>query len=401
MGCCLCAASIRSLAVRARTDRRSSSSRSSSIMCAVASSAARTFCSVARVSGVVAPSRGSGAGESGASDLATELPEGFLRVAGRALCFQQYGSFDGQPSDFNAELRPFRSPALGSEFSPGLIWVAFPEGAERAADESFEEKNEPLSPGPEWSQRGIQYSEAASKTMTPRATAILSSRVSCFRTRGTSPDIFSTQKSHQFASHAPLVISNDNRGKTARQRAKAANNLTWMQEVARWEPAWKQTFLGIDDEKLLKITQCAVESVLIGHGLPPEPAKDDRTMMEDLTLESREFSEGRALNSRRGPIIRDGGAAGIDREVALPYCLHQIPADIREPIRLLSSSFVEAAIALNTIGDGLRARGAGRPDGAASRSLQALRFGNWISGSWSLLGGKSGEKKSSARIRRQ
>jgi hypothetical protein len=83
--------------------------------------------------------------------------------------------------------------------------------------------------------------------MTPRATAILRSKVLCFRVRETSSGIFSTRKPHQFRSRAPLVISNDNRGKRARQRAGAADNLTWMQEVAPLEPARKQTFLEIDD----------------------------------------------------------------------------------------------------------------------------------------------------------
>jgi hypothetical protein len=103
-------------------------------------------------------------------------------------------------------------------------------------------------------------------------------------------------------------------------------------------------------------------------------------MTEDLTPESREPSEGRAVTRGAARALRDGDAAGIDREVTLPYCLQQIPADIREPIGLCSFPFLGAAIALNTIGDGLRARGASPLEGAASRSLQPLRFGNRISG---------------------
>ena len=60
-------------------------------------------------------------------------------------------------------------PEPNSGFVSGAGRDAAAEGAEL-----FDEKNEPLSPGPGCSQRGIAYSADARITMTPRATKMLS-----------------------------------------------------------------------------------------------------------------------------------------------------------------------------------------------------------------------------------
>jgi len=60
-------------------------------------------------------------------------------------------------------------PEADSGFVAGAGRDAAAEGAEL-----FDEKNDPLSPGPGCSQRGIAYSADARTTMTPRATKMLS-----------------------------------------------------------------------------------------------------------------------------------------------------------------------------------------------------------------------------------
>src|ERR1700733_13774662 len=96
---------------------------------------------------------------------------------------------------------------------------------------SFDEKNEPLSPGPGCSHRGIAYSADARSTMTPRATRTLSMGVLTLPVCVLPRDIFRTMVAHQPVPSAPLVIPNDNRRKNPRQRAGRADNLTWMQKV--------------------------------------------------------------------------------------------------------------------------------------------------------------------------
>jgi hypothetical protein len=92
--------------------------------------------------------------------------------------------------------------------------------------------------------------------MMPSATMTLSigvlTRPVCVLPR----DIFCTMSAHQLVPPAPLVISNDNRRKNARQRAVSSDNLTWMQKIgllgkkskcpcaAAWYPTLFGNFLG-------------------------------------------------------------------------------------------------------------------------------------------------------------
>ena len=114
------------------------------------------------------------------------------------------------------------------ESAPGFIDGAGRDAAAEGA-ELFDEKNDPLSPGPECSHRGIAYSAHARSAMTPTATSTLNAKV--LIPLCVSRDIFCTIGAHPLALPASLVISNDNRRKNARQRAATVGNLTWMQKV--------------------------------------------------------------------------------------------------------------------------------------------------------------------------
>jgi hypothetical protein len=104
-------------------------------------------------------------------------------------------------------------------------------GRDTAAEgaELFDEKKDPLAPGPGCSHRGIAYSAHARSAMTPRATSTLSAKV--LIPLCVSRDILCTIGAHQPALPASLVIPDDNRRKNARQRAATAGNLSWMQKV--------------------------------------------------------------------------------------------------------------------------------------------------------------------------
>jgi hypothetical protein len=122
-------------------------------------------------------------------------------VAVRFFRSQHCASPVGHGSDFsegNFGLTDLRLPwtAAGSEPGPGFIDGAGREsgadgpGAGLFEEELFEEKNDPLSPGPECSHLGIAYSAPARSAMTPSATRILSVTVLTPRVCVSSPDIF-------------------------------------------------------------------------------------------------------------------------------------------------------------------------------------------------------------------
>jgi len=100
-------------------------------------------------------------------------------------------------------------PAAVSEPGPGFIDGAGREagadgpGAGLFEEKLFEEKNDPLSPGPECSHLGIAYSAAARSAMTPSATRILSVTVLTPRVCVSPPDIFCTVNAHPLV---PLAL---------------------------------------------------------------------------------------------------------------------------------------------------------------------------------------------------
>ena len=151
---------------------------------------------------------------SGSEGDAWEPTAGFaegLFAAVRFFRSQQRASPFGHGSDFsegNFGFTDLRLPwtVAGSEPGPG-----FTDGAGRDAgadgpdgglfeEKLFEEKNDPLSPGPECSHLGIAYSAPARSAMTPSATRILSVTVLTPRVCVSPPDIFCTVNAH------PLVF---------------------------------------------------------------------------------------------------------------------------------------------------------------------------------------------------
>ena len=67
--------------------------------------------------------------------------------------------------------------------------------------------------------------------MTPRATSMPSMGVLTLPVCVPPRDIFCTMVAHQLLPAAPLVVSNNNRRKNARQRVGGSDNLIWMQKV--------------------------------------------------------------------------------------------------------------------------------------------------------------------------
>jgi hypothetical protein len=181
---------------------------------------------------------------SGSEGDAWEPTPGFaegLFAAVRFFRSQQRASPFGHGSDFsegNFGFTDLRLPwtVAGSEPGPGFTDGA---GLDAGADgpdgglfeeKLFEEKNDPLSPGPECSHLGIAYSAPARSAMTPSATRILSVTVLTPRVCVSPPDIFFAVNAHKPVLLALPVISNHTRRKNAKQRAGKSLICFWMRK---------------------------------------------------------------------------------------------------------------------------------------------------------------------------
>lgn len=162
-------------------------------------------------------------------------------MAVRFFRSQHCASPVGHGSDFsegNFGFTDLRLPwtVAGSEPGSGFTDGAGREsgadgpGAELFEGKLFDEKNDPLSPGPECSHLGIAYSAPARSAMTPSATRILSVTVLTPRVCVSSPDIFFAVNAHKPVLLALPVISNHTRRKNAKQRAGKVADLPWMRK---------------------------------------------------------------------------------------------------------------------------------------------------------------------------